>query len=501
MIVKNACKTIFFVELVLVAVLFALMTWFTPPIIDDRIFAELHKQFGFAGAVVDCYQNDNIRLSNICMLFVLGLPGYMVLRSILAGLAVAAMLGLLSFAAVDKPYRYRSIPLIWLAALLVVPWRDNMFLLDFSLNYIFSASIALCLARIWLRNGNTALCIALAALMAFWHEGWALASGAGMAAVMLSANYRTKKRIAALVVMAIVATAVFFCPGMLARTAREAGEAYTIHACLLVLKACFLFFLLLPALISVFLFGRDKFVALWKDRMFVYGFGASFAGVIVCLLVRPTLHAGFISQLFGFVAWIRLVCVLLPRRDTRLLNRAHVLALALCIAQNSVALHWLRIFDREYKETMDEFLKSDNGIVFKDLVQPEAVPAATLNFPKIYMWHDCLFYSLWELYSDKPYVGVIPTVLRNPGESRDLGNGFRAVGNTLFYEGKFEQEVTETSLDGNLKSFFLNVECENGVVLRNMHTVAIRYILPDGSVNNYVKILKSPREKIVRVWR
>ena len=124
--------------------------------------------------------------------------------------------------------------------ILALPWRDGLFAADYSLNYPYSAALALTFIGVLLKGLHsgftglrTFLVLLLAVLTGWWHEGFALTTIAGGGIVTIFRRFRMPWQwyTAGAVCFAITMLA-FLCPGMIDRMGRSvwhAGQLNSLH--------------------------------------------------------------------------------------------------------------------------------------------------------------------------------------------------------------------------------------------------------------------------------
>ncbi len=177
---KNICKAVF----IAVAGFFFIFFYFYPNAIDDywflrciRFHATLagHSDnlwYGLYGAGVEHYLQDNARLANTVYIFILLLPH--VVPAIISTIAFAAAYWLsLELASANSLLWFSTVTLM---TCVFLPWHDNMFVVMYSMNYVWTAPLMLACVYIFISkdNFNKWAGLGLGIFTGLSHEGFAV---------------------------------------------------------------------------------------------------------------------------------------------------------------------------------------------------------------------------------------------------------------------------------------------------------------------------------------
>ncbi|MCH5218263.1 MAG: hypothetical protein J1F07_06930 [Muribaculaceae bacterium] len=422
--------------LLLIAVLFTLMTLWTPPAYDDWIFMAVWREVnGDAspglGTMVDFWREirlyDNGRLANVMApLSVMFSPGRE-LFPLLNGLCVAAIVGFASRLAFGRDWlRPVNIALCWLFILFLLPWRNSLFVADYALNYIWSAAITMAFMVSVVRRerlGWNPIAFVGALLLAFiaggWHEGFAVPTLTGFLVYSIAELCRGGRRLswcwwAVGVFYAAVTLFFVVCPGMLERSASQLGVANpggqlfklafdfmaVIFLCLLII-----IWAVVPGL-------RRGLREACSNVWFLIGSGIVVVGVLLSLLFTHQPRSAFWPDLWAIIMIFILARTLLRRLDrSRFAPYVAALSVGVCIIPMGFAISWQRALDAESAYIMAEMERSESGTVFHDVIPSGSVPLYTLKMPNHAAWVTGFHFHTIREYSGKPYPAVVPVEL------------------------------------------------------------------------------------------
>lgn len=172
------------------------------------------------------FNNENRRLANFVMLALSALPRWV--GGMLSGLAIGYIIYKGSQLA-DLGRRPLAFA-IWTAAIVMgLPWYDQLYLIDFQLNYTWAAAIMLAFTGYLLKQDcgkhvNTIAMFALALLMGAWHEGFGVPCLlATIALPIMWRRFRTKVTLTAIAGLAIGSAYLIITPVMKRLLMQEDG--------------------------------------------------------------------------------------------------------------------------------------------------------------------------------------------------------------------------------------------------------------------------------------
>lgn len=308
--------------------------------------------------------------------------------------------------------------------ILFLPWRDSIFVADYSLNYVYASAVTLPLlwllgeGRASLRRGPAfAGTLLLALLAGVWHEGFAAPMLAALGLLCLARRLRMGGwRWWAVVVLYFLATCfIIFCPGILARSGREVGSRFG-HLTYKVIFDLAAVILLIgsAALLTLFRAGRRMLREAWENDSFILASGVALAAGVLSIIVEHTPRTSFWPDLCALLAllilWRRPIEAIMQRRLAPWI--AGILTLC-CLAQSVLALTWQHKYYKEYQEVIALFENTDSETVYYDLILPQSVSKLTLNFPSRSAWFTDFQYYVLEMAYERPGAAVVPTALRH----------------------------------------------------------------------------------------
>lgn len=442
--------------LILIAACYGLLCYWTPLAYDDWVFmAEWKGVNGDTPLSISGLWNfwrqireyDNGRLANtlspLSTMFSPWKDLFPWITGILAAFIVAAAT-IFSFGrkSLLSPF---CIAMVWMAVFFLLPWRNALFVADYSLNYIWASAVTLafmsmvvvCERRGW-NIYSFILVLILAFLAGGWHEGFAVATLAGFFLYTLVRLFTCQPGTRGFSIQwyligcfyAAVTCAFFFCPGMLLRTGAQLGvvdkSLNWIKLLFDVLPVIFLFFvvilfLIVPSLRSLL---RDA----WKNKWFVIGAGIVAVGTLLSLLFRHQPRSAFWPDLMAIVMLFILTRPVWTRIGRRSSIRVYVtiLGIASCLVPLFFIFSWQSELFKESEAILQEMEESESGTVYHDIIKGTDLPPITLKMTNHPAWvTDFHFHGLKE-FTGKPYPAVVPTIL---GDESAYANGVLLAGN------------------------------------------------------------------------
>ena len=139
--------------LAVIAAVYAVIAYIVPLALDDYVFIDTYtnalpdlrsdfslRRWAAFASIVRC--EDNGRLANILSpVSTLFTPKW--LYAVITGCVTAALVWLLArLAKGDKP-GWQLLAAMWAIVLVVMPWRNNLFVADYELNYIYTGVLFL----------------------------------------------------------------------------------------------------------------------------------------------------------------------------------------------------------------------------------------------------------------------------------------------------------------------------------------------------------------------
>lgn len=420
--------------------------WYMTPIRDYCMGVD--TSFPMQG-LWDCwqyhYQSDNIRLSNVVFTLFLLLPK--VVPSIISGLLVGVMLWL-STRLIGISWR-NPVLLSMLVFMLsfMLPWYEEMFTLCFAFNYVWATAIALLIAKIYWsdKRYNIVLLFVLGLIMGAWHEGFSAPLLVGfLTYIALRRGECNSQRIAIMLGMVIGLLWLFSAPGL---QANVDYKTTSLNVGAIVRKLMIYHTPMLIALMSIIvaLFKRST-RKLILDPLFVSFMMICVSGSALNFITNVGVRTGWIGYLFGIIStlylWKGIKNTKYSKAWSSVKSLFAIVMTLFLLVHYVVVVYYTCELKKEYACVLEEYEKSDDGLVFADVTYDyEVLPVAwkkpyfeTFTYKLITYWID-------EYYGEGKELRVIPTCLRNADELKAQ----KVVGDNPFwvYEGHFFAPIPE----------------------------------------------------------
>lgn len=451
--------------LFVIALFYGLCYFLSPLQIEDYVFRFAYLDCnggdsGFSLRSLWDYRNliaahDNARLANVMAPFSSLFQPWKYLFPWLTGAAVAAIVWLATRLATGKiqngpeiaskaaASRQNSVvyalSIVWLAVMTLLPWRNELFVADFALNYVWGALINLGFAAVVLsyaRSGRGFWAVAILALIsALWHEGFCLPVLAGLLAATFVTPLRHDTRwwITGFFCLALC-IANFITPGMLARLHAEAGAGGGGHILRDYLPVAIAIAIILA--LCCFRAGRQLMRKLYKDPVFLTFAVAGICGCIFSLTVSHSPRMAFFPTLCGIIVIMRVAAAAMTEKPgwMKIFRAAGIVAGICALVLSGIVLKWQWHFHTQYREIERQMEQSGNGTVFYDLTMPEEVPGVAMGYPSSALY--TVYFNYWAKMQEAGgrMLAVVPTALRDasPSTSEALGGGVYRAGEALY---------------------------------------------------------------------
>lgn len=430
----------------LMAALYALLSFFTPYYLDDWTFMgnwrddAANQGFSWAGwwryyTYIRGY--DNGRIANALSPISTMISPWKDIFPWVTGLSVALTAVMLQrLATGSRSVLYLSI--CWILMIAGLPWNDTIFVRDYSLNYIWASAITLALlglmrmACLSEKNGRVFLLLAIltAVPAGGWHEGFAVCTICGLGFLAISRKFRLPGRFYIILAVYLASTLLFMLsPGIMGRAANALAEnhSYILKRPLLIVGFdCVIFLLLLVKRthrkneVST----GSILIKTLNSPLAIVSIGILVSGFILGFCSTNTPRSFFWPDMGAIALGLYLIRQIIG--DTRpgssekkissrsiFINTSTAVLVLLCTAQTVAVLVWQIRYERETKKIMALLDRSESGTVFYDITLPTKAPAYTLGIPVANMWSSKFHYAaLWSYYLT-PVIGVVPEELRN----------------------------------------------------------------------------------------
>lgn len=443
--------------LLLIAALYSLLSFWTPPAFDDYTFmAEWREVNGDSPLSLNALYNfwasirevDNGRLANVASpVFSLYSP-WNVLMPVFTGILVAYIIAAVSNFSFRKDcFSPLCLSAVWAAVLYFLPWRNSLFVADYSLNYIWGAAITLAFMSTAVYNEregwdivNFIIALILAFLAGGWHEGFAVATICGF---LLYTCIKRGKFSPYWYITGIFYTAVtlifYLCPGMLQRTSREIAVPS------LGINLIKLLFDFLPIIFSVgliIIFGivpslRKYLRKACGNVWFIVGGGIIIAGILLSLLFNHQPRSAFWPDIFGIVQIFILTAPFWEKLESSLFRGfVTALLLAAVFVPLCFILSYQYGYFKESKAILAKIEGSQSGTVYHDIIDSSSLPPYTLKIPTHNLWVTAFQYQALGQHIGKEYPAVVPSELKDSIKSVRLGGnqGALSTGKSIYLE-------------------------------------------------------------------
>lgn len=449
--------------LAVVAVVYAAMSWLTPLMFDDLLFISGYREItggdaftieGYAEYFMQLRNNDNSRLSNEAFPAIILWPGTRVIFNVLTGLMMSMIILLVSRIVTSRwtPSRGCCIA-VWFALLFTLPWRNNLFVTNYSLNYIYSAVITLTFAIAMLRllkGGAPKLFVAATLLLGLltgaWHEGFAAPILGALGVVGCIDGFR-RRHVSVpfwsiIIISAAVMLAFALSPGILNRAGRELGGDVSLSYRLPRLVANNYLVIGTVILVAVGAFaskGRKLIASAFADSWCLLFALCALFGLAICMVVNPTPRTAFWPQLAATVLWLRWLWLRYHQRVTGWKRIAAITVMSVFIAvQSSVSIYWQHKYYVEHNKIV-AMLEKSPGTVFYDVIDPGDVPLISMYMPVRIEFHDVFGPYAFTQYYGRKDIAVVPTALdTDVVKGRRVASNIYIVGDEVVADSIFE---------------------------------------------------------------
>ncbi len=510
----------FAIALVVIAAGYALFSFLTPFQYDDFAFLGSYLQHSnndptfsldsFLDTCAEIRKYDNGRLANILDLFVIVcVPKW--IFDILTGAVTAGIFYFITVFIVScaprRAAHHLSFPVVtvcWALSMVALPWRNNMLVPDYALNYLYSSFfnlLFLYLAAICenkgLRGWNLAGACVTAFVAAAFHEGFSAPIGLGL--LVFASLRRLRLRAswwAVTVSYAIGALAIFTAPVIWQRTGREVGTLLHGSPLNVLVFMCPLaaIFLIMLAALAITPAGRKAVLKLCGSQVYIVAVVALAASFIMCLILDPLPRNAWLPEILAEITLMGLIILYLPDRWIHSLSfRVSAWSLLiLTVAFMANVLRWQYLFYTQDREIHYLIKESTDGTVYYDVFPPEHLPKTVLYQPAHATWiHNFHLVSVNQCNSTRPMIAVVPTALRdfsiNNAKPLRGEPGFYTHDNVMVYLNKPDTPYKVASLNGQRGGTYrLSLQTADG---RSYNVLAerFRFISNEGDTLYYVR--------------
>lgn len=406
----------------------SLLAYLTPYAFDSNVFEAEFLDKVSGGNLLGGYWeyintvrlNDNWRLAQIISpLLTLYIPKW--LTALVTGIAAALTLYILTRLILQsmstRQQRCLQALTLW-AILLFLPWRNNMLVCIFTLNYVTVATSGLVTVYLALnyvqRFGDMLLCILTAVLTAIGHEQIALSCGIGMICAAFFSSWKLRRPLFLIGSLMLVLGTLWV---LLSHLMVRVGSEITAPACKTnparIIAGNFLVILLWGFTAMSFMIpcARTYIINLIRtNRTFTFFAVAASAGAIVSIFVSYAPRSAYWPQLCAIGGWGIILYPVLLKLSARTQTLVTVISLILFGILSLHAGTWVYRIGKAYSVAEVDLATAESGTVFCHPIYAGKVPRSTLGLtPNVIFMEPMVFHSLSERYG-RP-VAFVPAEL------------------------------------------------------------------------------------------
>lgn len=311
----------------------------------------------------------------------------------------------------------RGMLLLW-ALLLLLPWRNNLLIPVYALNYMFPCAIALSAAYLGITAKGSycraaAACI-VGALAGMCHEGIGVPAAGGLTAMLLWPQARRKHKalIAVAATMSLVSAAWMSASYLMQRAAMEVSSpAWRTHTGIWLvtnIATVAVIVVLCAGIVSRRLRRRlTRFFDTRPELLFFAGTGI--AAMIMSAMIKFSGRIAYWPQLCSIIVLAAFFHPWLQRLSSSKTLTA-LCVLALIIFTGHTAVYCKKVGDT-YKAALAMIDDSADGTVFCQIQVPADIPRTTLSIPARSLFLEPYTYWMLDMTKYPKKIAFIPTEL------------------------------------------------------------------------------------------
>lgn len=485
--------------------IYTLFAYLVPYMGDDIIFAwEWQYNNGTLAPSWQGYlhnteylrHTDNGRFFNsIFPLMVICFPKWV--NAVIIGLFAAIMFG--TMAKLSQIYKTKQsvlyLALLWLYIIVFMPWSFTMNFCN-ALNSIGMGCLyllfILILSYVQKKQCNIIVLVGFCVVSLFIgaaHESYSVAVGTGMLTYALIHRFRIPKNMWMVgISFAIGSLWCLSAHGIWVRLDYEVDKTvasfFSNKRTLLALTPWMIILIMLSYILLNETKRKQLIDFIEKDMVVVITFIAGIVGLIIAIFTgihNP--RALWLSLLFISIPLWRIFAYM--NFDFKRVNLITGVLIVGIIAFYSNVLHWQYFHYKQNNRIISLLKNSETGTIYFDY--DISCPKTTLLHPLNTVWWDFLHYiALNKFALNGKIFAVVPTELKSikRGDMSLLpGNAHLSTYKNCIVSNDIEMEVEGWNGINNkatVKNIVLNYELENGTVLKNIPTLMMRFISPDG---------------------
>ena len=417
--------------LAVIAAVYAVIAYIVPLALDDYVFIDTYtnalpdprsdfslRRWAAFASIVRC--EDNGRLANILSpVSTLFTPKW--LYAVITGCVTAALVWLLArLAKGDKP-GWQLLAAMWAIVLVVMPWRNNLFVADYELNYIYTGVLLLATlleaeraAEGKAGAAETAAACVMAFLAGWMHEGFSAALVFGIGLWALGERFKMPAKWWAVVIaLGSGMLGALTAPGVWLRFGAQHGVQFRSMAKVLAYNYVSLAMIALVACMLLVRVLRRQLRGLLSCRLFVVSIVASLVGLLYSFAIRFQPRMAVISATFAIVA---IGCIVRHWRVAKSVARCgalHAVVLLVCLLFMANVIRVQNLLTVEAEAVIKLMKSSAHGVAFYDIRDHHQDHLSTLGMPlRLYWVEGFSFSSLAQVLDKDEPIAVVPVVLR-----------------------------------------------------------------------------------------
>lgn len=501
--------------LAIAAIIYSLLSLWAFPQIDDCMFMSVYRSYNnlsndfniqsWIEMAKETRNNDNSRLCNFVSIFTTIISPTNAIFPWINGLMTAGLIAFTTAFWRQRNHRATVACIAWGILLIALPWRDCLFIRDYSLNYIVASFITLSFIATFVRyedKGWTKSATILMALFAIptglWSEGFTVTTCFGIGIYGLTNLLRKNKKSPSTqfyLIFAIYILAglwITFSPGVLARTNREVPLAGNINLFkyLVFMAPSFLAILLL-----ILNIGSTRLRQAFKNPYFIIFACTAISGTVLTALVNHTPRTSFWPTLCSIIY----LGILYRKAITRFMDKGiskylAVTILLTCIASGVYSdIYQHRLYE-EYLAIIHKIERSKSGSIYHDIIFPERCSRFSLYMPTRTCWVTPFHYYCLQDYYHKAPISVVPTDLLNINQEKEVINS----DSTIFRTGSalwtsFQVDPKEQS------QVLVSLKMKNGQELQAAMGTLLQFITKEGAPFTYIKLYNIDARDIAEI--
>lgn len=500
--------------LAIAAIIYSLLSLWALPQGDDIIFMSVYRNYNnfsndfnlqsWIEMAKETRNNDNSRLCNFVSIFTTIISPTNAIFPWINGLMTAGLIAFTTAFWRQRNHRATVACIAWGILLVALPWRNCIFIRDYSLNYIVASFITLSFIATFVRyeeKGWTKSATILIALFAIptglWSEGFTVTTCFGIGIYGLSNLLCKNKKSPSpqfYLIFAIYILAglwITFSPGVLARTNREAPMALNFDLKYLVFMAPS-FGAILLLILNI---GSTRLRQAFKNPYFIIFTCSAIPGIMLTALVNHTPRTSFWPTLCSIIY----LGILYRKGIARFINKGiskylAVTILLTCIASGVYSdIYQHRLYE-EYLAIMHKIESSKSGSIYHDIIFPERCSLFSLYMPTRTCWVTPFHYYCLQDYYHKAPISVVPTDLLNINQEKEVINS----DSTIFRTGS----ALWTSFQINPKKqcqVEASLKMKNGQELQAAMGTLLQFITKEGAPLTYIKLYNIDARDIAEI--